>query len=159
MKQALFISFVFILTSFGLIFGLNRNIDISASEMEVVIMEKGEEVYSTPFLDDKTVWIFDDGNGDKILEDEEITDYFGIDYNLDYDNLSNDTWDAVYAKVDPDTEINMIIIENQKVNMYEANCPDKICVKVGSISKPNQTITCAPHELVVKLTGNGEFDA
>ena len=37
--------------------------------------------------------------------------------------------------------------------MTEADCPDKICVNTGKISKIGETIVCLPHRVVVEIQG------
>ncbi|MDO5382390.1 MAG: NusG domain II-containing protein [Eubacteriales bacterium] len=49
---------------------------------------------------------------------------------------------------------NVVVIEDGKVSMYEADCPDKLCVKTGNISKTGETIVCLPHRIVVEIKGN-----
>ena len=58
-------------------------------------------------------------------------------------------------------ETNVLLIENGVVNMYEANCPDQICVKHVPISKNGETIVCLPNKVVVtvKEAATGELDA
>ena len=47
---------------------------------------------------------------------------------------------------------NVMVIENGKVTVREANCPDSICVKTRAASKAGETIVCLPHKLVVEIT-------
>lgn len=49
---------------------------------------------------------------------------------------------------------NVVVIEDGRVSMYEADCPDKLCVKTGNISKTGETIVCLPHRIVVEIKGN-----
>lgn len=49
---------------------------------------------------------------------------------------------------------NLIEIENGKIRIKDADCPDKICVKTGWISEPGQSIICLPHKLIIKIEGN-----
>ena len=51
---------------------------------------------------------------------------------------------------------NQIIIKDRNVSMEEADCPDKLCVKQGKISKSGETIICLPHKIVVKISSGGE---
>lgn len=51
---------------------------------------------------------------------------------------------------------NTVHIANGKVNVENANCRDKICVKSGYISKTGQSIVCLPHKMIVEIKGNGE---
>ena len=48
---------------------------------------------------------------------------------------------------------NTVVIENGTVYMTEADCPDKICVNTGKISKIGETIVCLPHRVVVEIQG------
>lgn len=48
---------------------------------------------------------------------------------------------------------NKVEINENKVRIVEANCPDQLCVNKGWISKSNQMVICLPHRLVVKITG------
>lgn len=48
---------------------------------------------------------------------------------------------------------NQIRIENHKVFMSEADCPDKYCMEYKPISKANETIICLPHKLVIEVKG------
>ncbi|MCT4563959.1 MAG: NusG domain II-containing protein [Maledivibacter sp.] len=56
--------------------------------------------------------------------------------------------------------INIIKIENGMVGIVDADCPDKICVKDGPISKPGEILVCLPHKVVVEIKGHskGEVD-
>lgn len=46
---------------------------------------------------------------------------------------------------------NVLLIHNKGVEMIEANCPDKVCVNTGFISKPGESIVCLPHRVNVKI--------
>ena len=58
-------------------------------------------------------------------------------------------------------DTNILLIEDGVANMYEANCPDQICVKHVPISKNGETIVCLPNKVVVtiKEAAAGELDA
>ncbi len=58
-------------------------------------------------------------------------------------------------------DTNVLIIENGEANMYEANCPDQICVEHVSVSKNGETIVCLPNKVVVtiKEAATGDLDA
>lgn len=51
---------------------------------------------------------------------------------------------------------NYLVIENGFVYLSDADCPDRLCVKQGKISKAGQSIICLPHRLVIKITGKSE---
>lgn len=54
---------------------------------------------------------------------------------------------------------NTIEIYGGSVRMTYATCPDQICVKTGAISKSGQSIVCAPHKIVVIITGGDDAAA
>lgn len=50
--------------------------------------------------------------------------------------------------------INVVVIENGKVRVIEADCPDGICKEYRPISYVGETIVCLPHKVVVEIVGN-----
>ena len=48
---------------------------------------------------------------------------------------------------------NILVIENGKAYLTDANCPDKLCVHQGKISMTGETITCLPNKLTVSVFG------
>lgn len=58
-----------------------------------------------------------------------------------------------------DGHVNTLCISEGRAYMLSADCPDKLCVKHGSIYLTGQTIVCLPHRLVVKIEGKGGVDA
>ena len=51
-----------------------------------------------------------------------------------------------------------IEIKDKRVRVISSPCRKKICVQTGWISKPHQTIICAPNKVVVRLTGSSDND-
>ena len=51
---------------------------------------------------------------------------------------------------------NILVIENSKAYLNDANCPDKLCVHQGKISMTGETITCLPNKLTVTVFGAAE---
>ncbi len=54
---------------------------------------------------------------------------------------------------------NRVVIDNREVYMESADCPDKVCVKTGRISRAGETIVCLPHKVVVEIKGGEDADA
>lgn len=56
---------------------------------------------------------------------------------------------------------NLLMIEDGKAKMAEADCPDKLCVHQRAVSKKNETIVCLPNKVVVSIAGGeeSEFDS
>ena len=48
---------------------------------------------------------------------------------------------------------NLLIIRDGQVWMEEADCPDRLCVRQGAVSRVGESIICLPHELVVTVEG------
>lgn len=55
-------------------------------------------------------------------------------------------------------DLNIIQIKDGEVDMIDANCPDKICVKHSKIHFDHETIVCLPHKLVVEIINGEESD-
>lgn len=53
---------------------------------------------------------------------------------------------------------NILVIENGKAYLTDANCPDKLCVHQGKISRTGETITCLPNKLTVTVYGAAQND-
>lgn len=54
--------------------------------------------------------------------------------------------------------INKVKVHDNGVEVTEANCPDKVCVKTGFITKPSQSIVCIPNKLNIKIIDNNSSD-
>jgi hypothetical protein len=52
----------------------------------------------------------------------------------------------------------LIIAESGRIRFLESNCPDKICVHTGWISKPGQVAVCLPEGVIIKITGSSGSD-
>lgn len=51
---------------------------------------------------------------------------------------------------------NMVEVRNGAVSMKSADCPDKVCVRMGTKNRNGETITCLPHKLVIEVHGGQE---
>lgn len=55
---------------------------------------------------------------------------------------------------------NTIRVENGRIAVIDADCPDKVCVKQGFISDGTLPIVCLPHKLTISIAGkSGGYDA
>lgn len=50
-------------------------------------------------------------------------------------------------------------IAEHHASVTHASCPDQICVRTGSISKPGETIICLPAKISITVRGSTEADA
>ena len=51
---------------------------------------------------------------------------------------------------------NVIIIEDGKVYMKSASCPDGLCIHQGKKSMNGERIVCLPNRVEVRVSGDGE---
>ncbi len=56
---------------------------------------------------------------------------------------------------------NLLTIKNGRLCITAADCPDRICVRTGEISRQGESITCLPHKLTVTIekASDDGFDA
>lgn len=55
---------------------------------------------------------------------------------------------------------NRIRVEDGKIAVIDASCPDKICVKQGFIFNGIIPVVCLPNKLTISVSGeSGEYDA
>lgn len=51
---------------------------------------------------------------------------------------------------------NTVEVRNGAVSMKSADCPDKVCVRMGTKNRNGETIACLPHKLVIEVHGGQE---
>lgn len=51
---------------------------------------------------------------------------------------------------------NTVEVRNGAVSVKSADCPDKVCVRMGTKNRNGETITCLPHKLVIEVHGGQE---
>lgn len=60
----------------------------------------------------------------------------------------------------PDGGSNTVRVENGRICVTYADCPDKICVNQGYIDNSAAPIVCLPHKLTITIYGaDSEYDA
>ncbi len=154
MKQGIIFGILTTLLSVVLVFSSGN---LNLNDAQVVLIHDGEEIFSSPFLEtgEQIIWYIEDHEGNElILKDQEIIDYFELDISVeDLLDLSMIDFDKIYAKIGTDAHLNMIVNKDGYVMAYEANCPDKLDVKMGKIYNSTKVITCVPHKLVIKIEG------
>ena len=57
--------------------------------------------------------------------------------------------------------LNVVEVENGRVRVSDADCPDRLCVRQGWIGYNGESIVCLPHKLTVAVRGgaDGQLDA
>lgn len=53
---------------------------------------------------------------------------------------------------------NILLVENDRVQIFSANCPDQLCKKFGWIQEVGQQIACVPHKLLIRIEGQDGLD-
>ena len=71
-----------------------------------------------------------------------------ISYRFDLSQEENRTFRVEF----PDGGWNDIKIENGKISIIDADCPDKTCVKTGVLRSESIPIVCLPHKLVIRFS-------
>ena len=51
---------------------------------------------------------------------------------------------------------NTLVISGGEAYVSEADCPDRVCVRTGHVSRNGERIICLPNKLEVKIVGGGE---
>lgn len=55
---------------------------------------------------------------------------------------------------------NVIEVDGKKMRFSSSDCPNKVCVHTGWISKSGQVAACIPNHVLIKITGGeSEVDA
>ena len=62
--------------------------------------------------------------------------------------------ESYYITIDHEDGVNVIAVENGRIYISEADCPDRSCVRQGWISGGAMPIVCLPHRLVIELDRN-----
>ena len=72
--------------------------------------------------------------------------------------LAGENQQAERREIDIDGH-NKVVITDGEVWMEEADCPDRLCVSQGKISRSGQTIICLPNKTMVTIKGGkSEYD-
>lgn len=76
-------------------------------------------------------------------------------YRFDLSAAKDQTIDIEY-----DGRINTVQIENGKIRVLEADCPDHTCVRMGWLKSGSLPIVCLPNHLIIEFVDTDEeFDA
>ncbi|MCM1231820.1 MAG: NusG domain II-containing protein [Ruminococcus flavefaciens] len=64
--------------------------------------------------------------------------------------------DVEFQLGDDEIGYNLVRVEDGKIMVAEADCPDGICVYTGAINQPGELIACLPHGLIIYIKEAGE---
>jgi len=68
-------------------------------------------------------------------------------YSIDLASAKNQT-----LKIEYDGRINLVQIENGRVRMLDADCPDQLCVRMGWLNARGIPIVCLPNHLLIQFS-------
>ncbi len=109
----------------------------------VVVTVDGEEYYSGPL----------------VIDAEGIENNSGVFGEHSEDVDGKDKKGEKNERVIDIDGHNKVVIYDGEVRMEEADCPDKLCVLQGKISRSGQTIICLPNKVMVTIKGGkSEYD-
>lgn len=103
------------------------------------------------FLCATAIWVqYRSNNADYalILSDGEI---------LDKIDLAEAT-DPYEYPIEINGHTNVLLIEKGRVSMKSADCPDKLCVRQGTVSNPSTPIVCLPNKITVEVHADRSED-
>ena len=63
------------------------------------------------------------------------------------------TRDAVLTVGEGQGFRNVVEVSGGRVRVADADCPDKLCVRQGWVSREGESVVCLPHKLVVTVRG------
>lgn len=55
-----------------------------------------------------------------------------------------------------DKYYDLIVAEKGRIRFKEADCPDRVCVNTGWITRPGQISVCLPNGIIVKIEGSDD---
>lgn len=66
--------------------------------------------------------------------------------------------DESYEITVGDKQYNTILVENGRISITSASCPDQYCVHQGSISGGGLPLVCLPNQLIIKIETTSDDD-
>jgi hypothetical protein len=48
---------------------------------------------------------------------------------------------------------NTIKLEGSNIEVIDADCPDKVCIKPGAVNKVGERLVCLPHKVIIEIKG------
>ena len=90
-----------------------------------------------------------EGNSVVVKIDGVETQRYSLEENIEFEIKTGEK----------DEDYNIVVIEDGKVSVADANCPDGICEDYRPIAYVGSTIVCLPHKVVIEIVGdNSDMD-
>lgn len=109
------------------------------------ITPKGGELVSV-IAQEQILLQYDLHSGLKVFENKKIFEIIQ-EYNEDISE------DETLINITSNSISFVIQLKDEKVRFKESNCPNRVCVNTGFISKNAQIAACAPAGIIIKITG------
>ncbi len=93
-----------------------------------------------------------EGNSVVVKIDGVETQRFSLEENIEFEIKTGKN----------DENYNVLVIEDRKARIVDADCPDGICEESGPVFNVGETIICLPHKVVIEIVGDNtdmELDA
>jgi len=58
-----------------------------------------------------------------------------------------------HFSIENEPDVIFHVTADGSINFEESDCPDKLCIIAGSLSRPGQFAACLPNGIVLKITG------
>lgn len=81
-----------------------------------------------------------------------------VDGKIIYEIPLNSVKTSYEIPIENDGHTNVVLVENGRISMKSASCPDKLCVEQGSISSASYPIVCLPNKVIIKIEGDISAD-
>lgn len=52
-----------------------------------------------------------------------------------------------------------VLVEHGAIAFTASDCPNKLCVNTGKLTKAGDTAVCLPHKILIRITGKTSLDA
>lgn len=53
---------------------------------------------------------------------------------------------------------NIVKVQDNKIGIIDADCPDKVCMNPTYIEKVGESLVCLPHKVMIEIKGQAEDD-
>lgn len=117
-------------------------------KLVIGFIDKGQEVEIV--ADGKIVLRYDLPTQQKIYESNDLNTMFELfsqDKKQSNETLIHITSQGIHFD---------LLFKDGKVRFVKSDCPDKVCVQTGFISKSGQIAACIPAKVLVRITGTSK---
>ena len=81
-----------------------------------------------------------------------VSSHGKVIHRINLDEVS----DPYEIRVESPEGVNILQVEPGRIRVIDADCPDKVCIHEGWISKKGRPIACVPHGLSIVIEDSNE---